>query len=331
VLVERKKSAENLCTIELPIGRYRLRFKSCGAARLPEYTGSVWRGALGHALKKVVCVTHHDTCLNCLLSRSCPYSYIFETPPPPDAQKMRKYTAAPHPFLIDPPTAPENNVYQLGLTLFGRGNAYLPYLIHAFKRAGKQGLGKGRLPMEMIDVRQAQPADSDEWTVIFEPLGVLRAFPPDVPSIPTQPPAVRLVFQTHLRLQRDGHLVSPQMFRFRDFFSTLLRRISMLTSFHTDTPLETDFAGLTQLIHQVESISGNLAWKEWSRYSSRQKTAIRMDGLLGEIEVDLTGSPELWPYLWLGQWVHVGKGTSMGLGRYTIHTASLPEQQIGRN
>jgi CRISPR/Cas system endoribonuclease Cas6 (RAMP superfamily) len=29
---------------------------------------------------------------------------------------------------------------------------------------------------------------------------------------------------------------------------------------------------------------------------------------------------DYWPYLWLGQWTHVGKGTSMGMGAYTIET-----------
>src|SRR6266496_6083232 len=84
----------------LPFARYRLRFKSSGRVRLPAYTGSVWRGVLGYALKKIVCVTHLDSCPPCLLYRSCPYPYIFETPPPLGAQKMRKYTAAPHPFLL---------------------------------------------------------------------------------------------------------------------------------------------------------------------------------------------------------------------------------------
>lgn len=87
----------------LPFARYRLRFKPSRKGRLPGYTGSAWRGVLGHALKKIVCVTHLNSCPPCLLYRSCPYPYIFETPPPVAAQKMCKYTAAPHPFVLEPP------------------------------------------------------------------------------------------------------------------------------------------------------------------------------------------------------------------------------------
>lgn len=238
---------------------------------------------------------------------------------------MRKYTAAPHPFLIEPSSGPEGDVYQLGLTLIGRGSAYLPYIIHALQRAGEQGLGKGRMSVELTGVSQAQPAESDAWTNIYEPGAVLQSAPPNSPAIPSPPEAVRFIFETPVRLQRDGHLVTPQKFRFSDLFGPLLRRVSMLTSFHTDTPLETDFAGLMEQSRRLETVSVKLAWKDWTRYSSRQKTTMQMGGLIGEIVVDLTGSSQLWPYLWLGQWLHVGKGTSMGLGRYTIGTASLPD------
>ncbi|MBI4468128.1 MAG: CRISPR system precrRNA processing endoribonuclease RAMP protein Cas6 [Acidobacteria bacterium] len=308
----------------LPFARYRLRFNSSGTARPHAYTGSAWRGALGHALKQVVCVTHLPACPPCLLYRSCPYPYIFETPPPLGAQKMRKYTAAPHPFLLEPPREPENDVHEVGLTLIGRGNGYLPYLIYALQRAGEQGLGKGRAPMLLIDVRQADPVQSDTWTPVYQPDGQLRASPPGVPDVPPAPPAVRLRFETPVRLQRDDRLVTPDTFHFSDLFGPLLRRVSMLTYFHTDAPLETDFAGLMELARGVELAGAKLSWKDWTRYSSRQKTEMQMGGLVGEIELEMPEGSPLWPYLWLGQWLHVGKGTSMGLGHYTIQPASLP-------
>jgi CRISPR-associated endoribonuclease Cas6 len=311
----------------LPLARYRLRFKPSGEGRLPAYAGSAWRGALGHALKKTVCVTSLKSCPPCLLYRCCPYPYIFETPPPLTAQKMRKYTAAPHPFVLEPPHEAENELHQVGLTMIGRGNAYLPYVVHAFQRVGEQGLGKGRVPMKLIDVRQAEPADTDTWVPIYEPGGTLKPHPPGVPSVPGAPSAIRLRFQTPLRLQRDERLVTPETFRFSDLFGPLLRRVSMLTYFHTDTPLETDFAGLMQQARRVEPREVKLAWKDWTRYSARQKTEMQMGGLVGEITIDLAEASPLWPYLWLGQWVHAGKGTSMGLGRYTIQPASLPNEK----
>ena len=43
-----------------------------------------------------------------------------------------------------------------------------------------------------------------------------------------------------------------------------------------------------------------------------------MGGLVGSVELGMEGLDDFWSYLWLGQWTHVGKGTSMGMGAYTI-------------
>ena len=64
-----------------------------------------------------------------------------------------------------------------------------------------------------------------------------------------------------------------------------------------------------------------LRWHEWTRYSSRQDALLQMGGLLGEITVAGADLSPFWPYLWLGQWTHAGKGTSMGLGKYRIEAA----------
>jgi hypothetical protein len=70
-------------------------------------------------------VTCGRLCQSCLLSRSCPYAYIFIcAAAPPGAQKIRRYEAVARPFALrvgrfsgDPPGCDE-----LFLTLFGEGN-----------------------------------------------------------------------------------------------------------------------------------------------------------------------------------------------------------------
>jgi hypothetical protein len=192
-------------------------------------------------------------------------------------------------------------------------------------------LGKDRIPIRLIDVTQADSPESGQWRTVYEAGGSLNAKPPAAPALAAPYALLRLRIQTPLRLQRDGSLVTPRAFRFSDLFGALLRRISMLTYFHTDTPLETDFAGLMRLARDVELAEARLCWRDWTRYSSRQKTSMQMGGLLGEIALDLTGRSPLWPYLWLGQWVHAGKGTSMGLGQYIIEAASLPKKEFPEN
>jgi hypothetical protein len=62
--------------LPLPVARYRLTFRAVDDLRLPAYAGSAWRGAFGHALKRLVCVTREPACPPCLLYRSCAYPYV---------------------------------------------------------------------------------------------------------------------------------------------------------------------------------------------------------------------------------------------------------------
>ena len=119
-------------------------------------------------------------------------------------------------------------------------------------------------------------------------------------------------------LKSKDHYLTPESFRFGSLFTNLLRRISLLTNFHTDTPLETDFASLACAARTIEVDSAQLRWHDWTRYSSRQSTLMQMGGLLGSVTLRGEGLAPFWPYLWLGQWTHAGKATSMGLGRYRI-------------
>ena len=72
----------------IAIKTYRFYFKTQSAVRLPIFAGSAWRGALGHSLKKIVCVVRNMPCNLCLLKNACAYSIVFETPTPSNAEKM---------------------------------------------------------------------------------------------------------------------------------------------------------------------------------------------------------------------------------------------------
>jgi CRISPR/Cas system endoribonuclease Cas6 (RAMP superfamily) len=67
----------------------------------------------------------------------------------------------------------------------------------------------------------------------------------------------------------------------------------------------------------VENNSKDIQWKDYRRYSSRQKATMLLGGIEGKLEYrgDLT---DLYPYIQLGEALGVGKGTSFGFGRYRI-------------
>jgi len=115
-------------------------------------------------------------------------------------------------------------------------------------------------------------------------------------------------------------------FSFAGFFVNVLRRISMLSYFYTESPLHVDFKALAAAARVFPVRTSVVVWQDLTRYSTRQQTAMQMGGLLGRFELPRDGIEPFWPYLWLGQWTHVGKFTSMGLGRYRLaESASLPD------
>ena len=309
-------------TPSLPLAQYRARFHLPTDAGLPDYLGSTVRGAFGHALKEAVCVTHLPKCTQCLMQQSCAYAYLFETPPPPDTSKMRLYPAAPHPFVFEVP-APEaapvrDTALDIGFTLFGEGNRYLAHMIHALTAAGQRGLGKHRVQLALEDVMQRSDPQAENWATIYRPGIGLSPQPPMHPAVPPMPSSADIQFETPLRLRRDNRNIGAHDLRFADLFINVMRRLAMLSYFHTDQPHETDFAMLAAHAREVPLAARDLRWHDWTRYSSRQQTRMNMGGLLGRITVRFEGLEALWPNVWLGQWTHAGKGTSMGLGRYRL-------------
>ena len=255
-----------------------------------------------------------------MLYRNCVYPYIFETSPDPKVGKLRKYNAAPHPYVLYPGATmrghlEQNTEHELYITLFGQGNRQLPYVIHALDRAAQQGLGKQRGKLQLLEVQQHT---DNKWRQVYQPGGALQAHDPACIALPDCPTSFTLRFSTPLRLRAANDLVTPDNFTFQALFSPLLRRISLLTAFHTDTPLVTDFAALTQAAKAIPLAQSELRWQDWTRYSSRQKSLMQLGGLLGKARLESAVLAPFWPYLWQGQWTHAGRSTSMGLGKYEI-------------
>ena len=161
-------------------------------------------------------------------------------------------------------------------------------------------------------------AEHDGWRTIFEPGGRLSPVAAEHRAPPAPPPAVRVRLLTPLRVKRHEHFVGASDFDFRAFTGGLLRRISLLTYFFGETPLETDFAALLRRAESVPVTGCDLHWRELTRHSSRQRAKLQMGGLIGRFELAGPGLLPFWPLLWLGQWTHAGKGCSMGLGRYVL-------------
>lgn len=288
----------------LSLSVYRLVFTAVTRVELQAFAGSAWRGAFGHALKRSCCVMRMRPCEGCALEHACIYPTVFEARPGPEAERMRLYPNVPQPYVLRPvtptPCALEaGERFELEVVLIGRAGPHVAYVVRALERAAAHGVGRDRGRLELADLA-----------------------PVALPEPEPLPDRVRVVLETPLRLVADGHVVAPRRFAAAPFLMALLRRLSMLAYFHHGRELKLDFRALKTVAAEVSLHKADLRFVDQVRRSARQQRLLRMGGLVGHAEFDLGRAAVFKPLLAHGQWVHVGKGATMGLGRYRLAEAS---------
>lgn len=296
--------------------RFRLEMTAVDRLRLPPYKGSTFRGAFGHTFKRLVCVKRDLDCATCLICDRCVYYYVFETPFS-GAEDARGYAFAPHPFVVEPPEE-TREIYEpgdelrVGLVLVGRALDYLPYFIYAFEEMGRRGMGVGRGKAALQRVMAGGRCIYQTDTGQLEPDYPVCAGPPDGEAVGTR---LRLRLHTPIRLKAAGRYTSRLDFAL--LVRALLRRISDLARFHCGAEVDLDYRPWIERAAEVSAVATTLRWHDWERYSQRQERRMKLGGLVGEVEFAGEWAPFL-PLLRLGADLHVGKGTSFGLGRYEI-------------
>lgn len=306
----------NNLNMDWQIARYRFEFVVTECIGLPEYAGSMLRGAFGRVLRKISCMTKQKDCKSCPLYRSCPYPAIFETPAPED-HPVQNFSQVPNGYVIEPPEWGVK-VYEVGetlcfnLVLFGRLLEQLPLIAFAWQRAFQHQVGKGKA--ELANIWYCNPLEKHESAVYFQ--GKIEPHQPSL-SLPTDLPShLQLQLTTPMRIQRNGHPLSATEITLERVIVGLAKRLVLLSEFHSTTALQLDFEELKQ---QIDNISDHkqLRWRDWTRFSSRQQQTMQLGGLVGEWQFEQV-SPLVAQLLYLGQWLHVGKNASFGLGKYYI-------------
>jgi len=308
----------------------RLHFKAEALEDIyfSSFMGSTIRGAFGVALKRSVCVTRQPDCSGCMLRYSCVYSYIFETPMPADTKVMKKQSHVPHPFCLSDISGLRKNSYKAGetfaftLTLVGKSIEFLPYCVYAMIRLSHAGIGKGRGKFKLLYIK--------EMAVDYQCRNDIYA--DDVLHIPQQFLTVEIAEQLMQQYTDKNritlHFISPFRIKYRNkiwdqlefhiLFRSLIRRLANLAFFHCNRKVDIDFKSIIDKAISIQISEQNLSWYDWGRYSTRQKEWMNFGGLVGEITYEGDISAFI-PFLILGSWVNIGKGTAFGLGNYRIH------------
>jgi hypothetical protein len=316
---------------DLCLNCFRFHLEPKAPLRMPAYNkGNVIRGGFGSVFRRIVC---HGNCREpetCDLRNVCPYTAVFQPFVPEGSEKISRNRDIPRPFVIKPPLETKE-IYLPGeclsfdLVLVGKINDYLPYFIVTFRELSQAGLGRGRTPLELVDVAHVgadgalapvysngtnlvqPPKEEISWAALCDDTGSNNGA--------SRVRRVTLRFLTPTMLVAGGAPVRRPAFgaiakRLRD-------RINALAYFYCGKGLEIDFKAFGDEADKICTVADSSRWVDSARYSRRREVNHDLSGFVGDVTFEGELARFL-PYLKLGEYLHVGKNTVFGNGWYRI-------------
>ena len=264
----------------------------------------VFRSILGFNLRKLTCVLRQQkTCNDCMVKESCVYSVFFETNVNKNLVSLSGRDKASHPFVLDIETL-DLNTASLEITFIGRAINYIPYINLALENAGKNGIGKSRTRFEIKQIK----ANGDD----FSPnISKIKEYSNIWPVCPTKTPKA-LILETPCRIKEQGRYISE--IDLDVLLKSIQRRMLVLEELFGDGE---ELPSL-EIENNIQSKPLSQTWQEKSYYSSRQKTVMRLGGVVGMIEIENRLEPAVVSYIDAMEIFHVGKNISFGFGKVKV-------------
>ena len=286
----------------------------------PHFAGSTLRGAFGRALRGAACITGQTQCNGCALRASCAYGEVFDPAPPVNPLHPSFNDGLPR-YLVQPPAlgACQLNMGQtqsFTLLLMPGTQAHHPLIEHILRatvekeliRPGTFSLTKTRISHQTVINPQITAAKT--------------------PQTESQDPAqVTLRWLTPLRIQQKGKpIFRPEMLDATTLVRALLRRqlqwqqMTQHLQPTENTPQLPDSQALRHAADQCTLDTRNLQWHDIQRHSSTQNQKLPLGGLIGSTQLHGPAHAlhQLYGLLQLGEQIHIGKETVMGLGHYQL-------------
>ena len=273
----------------------------------------IFRSVLGMELKKLTCILKKNKCENCDLRFQCAYSKIFESPLKENSEVLKGRNYASHPFVLstDISAGRKTDKLQLSVTLIGNSIGNIPYIYYALKSAGKKGIFKNRIPFEISDVTNDSNSilTSDNNLSIDSHKNVWKLNK----NIKTKLRKHILInFRSPFRIKIGGRYRSD--FSYTDFLNNLFRRVKIISGLYGNNSIE-----IEELPEGVEKEwNTSFSWKDLPRYSARQKSVMKLGGVIGTAEISGKFSPFELSLLDFAEIFHAGKNPSFGLGQIKI-------------
>lgn len=244
----------------------------------------------------------------------CAYHYLFET-------KNERKQGVPRPFIIEPPLTSKrfflkDDTLYLNLLLIGRAIDYIPYFLYAFIKMGEEGIGMDRGRFAVVSLKaingdgerkEIYSIDTQKLSNDFERVNVYELKEKFIPQITLQ-------FLTPTNIQIRGQQIEE--LEFETLLKFILRRFKSLNYFHGNGE-KIEFPIDLKKAAEVEILQSELKNIRLQRYSNRQKQNLPLAGFVGKITYRGEIGP-FYPWLKIGEYLHVGKGTVFGMGWYRM-------------
>lgn len=283
---------------------------------IPTHSGSMLRGAFGMALRRLSCLTELPDCQLCPLKTVCPYTQLFENT---DDNSTNPYVLR----LPKAQTVLPHHTWQFGMTLIGTATEHHKLIIKAWQEALLMGVGGGRhrAVAKLIKVSNMGQTIFEQDKFITPQAYTLKA--PPMPTI-DKPTHLGLHFITPFRLQYQGKIAhQSHQFEPKQLLINLYNRITRCQTNHDNaSDWQIGYQDFHEFLADVEQLTfdSKVSPVNVNRHSSRQGRKITLFGMTGDVFI--TGDDKilsrLLPLLWLGQYIHVGKSTTLGLGQYQL-------------
>lgn len=296
---------------QLPLNTYRFHYEAEREIKIPPFPGKLLHGALGNALRKTLCQRPKlPACEPCTEQANCGYRYLFRNNLAPIAGNIQQpQSPPPHILRFDQQyfsSIPARHRFSLELVIIGDANFAIDDVIAAMQLLGKQGIAQQ--PAHLTQIEQVIPYDLPR-SILTPQDHQVSSYPP----LPEMPDKVTAQFITPYIIHGTG----KQAFDSSQWVMSIIRRIALLQNTYTDVALTPDFRALKAQTQQLP-----FSRPELYLYETEHSRQHHYSGLLGSVDLHLSEQPELWPWLHLGQWLHVGKRTSYGFGAYRLARAA---------
>jgi len=249
-----------------------------------EFIGSSIRGVLGVALKKVVCINPYFECKGCFAKDNCIYYDFYES----DFAKFRLKINL-------------SSKLEFKIILFEESIKEAPFIISAIYKAFKEiGITKKRVKLDNFVILYNNEMVYNGEFKKFENRALefnINEYKKDF--------TLKLI--TPLRIKENNKFVRNDI-----KFETILRSI-----YHRYHKLKNKEIKKINFTSTYEEIYKDLSFKDLVRYSNRQKTKMKLGGIVGEI-IYKNVDENSFRFLKLGEIIGVGKQVTFGLGDISI-------------